>query len=120
MMLVYIAAGWRSTDTCVTGPPLPSIEDDLRPFDTTPYSGTWWAGSPYRSFKDFMEHSLTVMTCVVPTSYDSKIIIIIIKKNDQVVVLVDGTYIALHCLAIRHDICANANNMPADNLGLAD
>ena len=28
----------------VTGPP--EIEDDLRPFDVTPYSGTWWAGSP--------------------------------------------------------------------------
>ena len=31
-------------------------EADTRPYDLTPYSHTWWAGSPYRSFKDFMEH----------------------------------------------------------------
>ena len=43
-----------SGEAHATGPP--EIDDDPRPFDVTPYSGVWWAGSPYRSFKDFMEH----------------------------------------------------------------
>ena len=45
-----------SGEMLVTGPAEPGAKQDTRPYDLTPYSHAWWAGSPYTSFKDFMEN----------------------------------------------------------------
>ena len=45
-----------SGEMLVTGPAEPGAKQDTRPYEMTPYSHAWWEGSPYTSFKDFMEN----------------------------------------------------------------
>jgi hypothetical protein len=95
----------------VTGPP--EIDDDLRHFDVTPYSGTWWAGSPYQSFKDFMEHMNRNDAGLFRTSVCTAIV----DEGENYLVNHPGR--PLNPGSIRHDSWTNAAEVPSSDSKLA-